>query len=174
MNYLDTLDIETIEEAFDWRDIENYEGLYKVNEYGDVLSIGYEKKKLLKPLLSNCGYLRVELYKNGIRKFHSVHRLVATAFCEGAEDFEEVNHVDEDKTNNHYSNLEWCTREYNNNYGTRTEKSSVKVRCVELNMIFNSISEAGRYVKTNSSHISACCRGKRKTTGGYHWEYVEE
>lgn len=189
MNYMDVmvnkygkeLAMELIEELLDWRDIENYEGLYRVSEWGDVMSIGNDEKKLLRLRYSGDGYLQVTLFKNGIRKTYRVHRLVATAFCEGAEEFECVNHKDEDKTNNHYDNLEWCTKEYNNNYGTRnqrvlismTEKYGIQVRCVELNMEFSSLEEAARYTGVYTHHITACCKGKRKTTGGYHWEYID-
>ena len=164
----------------EWRDVVGYEGLYKISEYGDVMSIGYGRtgeKRLIKPRNDGRGYMQVGLYKNGKRKQHKIHRLVATAFCEGAEYFNEVNHIDEDKTNNHYSNLEWCTREYNNNFGTRNDrigKSSMKkVRCVELDMKFNSLSDAAAYVGNSSSNISVCLRDKQKTSGGYHWEYVD-
>lgn len=172
--------IEISEMVHEWRDVVGYEGLYKVNEFGDVLALNYGRtgqKRLIKPQNDGRGYLNVGLYKNGKRKYHKIHRLVATAFCEGADYFNEVNHIDEDKTNNHYSNLEWCTSEYNANYGTRNDrvgKSSMKkVRCVELDRIFNSVKEASEYVNRSDKNISACLRGKRKTCGNYHWEYVD-
>lgn len=64
--------------------------------------------------------------------------------------------------------LGWC------NYNPKEEINYKKVRCIELNKIFTSISEAGRSLNVNPSHISAVCKGKLKTIGGYHWEYVEE
>ena len=168
-------DLELMLEIFEWRDVVGYEGLYKVSEYGDVLSV--KSNELLKPQNDCRGYLQVGLYKNRKRKQYKIHRLVATAFCEGAEYFNEVNHIDEDKTNNHYSNLEWCTREYNNNFGTRNdrigESSMKKVRCIELDRIFNSVKEASEYINRNKENISACLRGKRKTCGNFHWEYVK-
>ena len=172
------LDLETLELAFEWRDIEEYEGLYKVSECGDVMSIRNGKKKLLKPVKTEKGYLFVNLSKNGEVKKHKIHRIVATAFCEGADYFPEVNHIDEDKTNNHYENLEWCDSKYNNTYGTKLERISdtfkaKKIRCIELNMMFNSISEAAIYMDASISNISNCLTGRRKTAGGYHWEYVD-
>ena len=168
--------IEISEMIHEWKDIEGYEGIYRVSEYGDVMSIGYGKKKILKPRMNGYGYLIVDLYKNGKCNHYKVHRLVATAFCEGADYFPEVNHIDEDKTNNHYENLEWCTREYNNNYGTikdrLAEAHKKKVRCVELDMEFDSLSDAAAYVGNSSSNISACLRGKQKKCAGYHWIYA--
>lgn len=161
-------DLELMEEIFEWRDIEGYEGLYKVSEYGDVMSIGYKEKKLLKQHDNGRGYLEVRLCKNGKNKHHRVHRLVATAFCEGADYFPEVNHIDEDKTNNHYSNLEWCTREYNIGYSLNK-----KVRCVELDIIFESVKAAADYINKDQAYISGCLRGRLKTAGNYHWEYVD-
>ena len=162
------MDIETLELAFEWRDIEEYEGLYKVSECGDVMCIRNGKKKLLKPRTTHRGYLEVNLYKNGKRKPHYIHRLVATAFCEGADYFSEVNHVDEDKTNNHYENLEWCSREYNVRYTLNK-----RVKCTELDIAFDSINDAADYINTNASNISHCLAGRTKTAGGYSWEYVD-
>ena len=179
MKSLYDYDIETLEEAFEWRDIEGYYGLYKVSEYGDIMALNYKltgKKKLLKPGHTTDGYTYFVLSKNGKQKNYYTHRLVATAFCEGADEFEEVNHVDEDKTNNHYTNLEWCTREYNVNYGTRNNKVAVKLkkktRCIELDIIFDSIKEAAEYVNGCPCNISSCMLGRVKTASGYHWEYV--
>lgn len=174
--------IEISEMVHEWRDIPEYEGLYRINEYGDVISIGHGKKRLLKPQSNGNGYLYVTLCKNGTKIHYYIHRLVATAFCDGAGEFEEVNHIDEIKSNNHYSNLEWCSKQYNLNYGVHNqnqriakslvERQVVKVRCVELDIIFESTRGAARYVEGDSSAIRGCCQKKRKTHKGYHWEYV--
>jgi hypothetical protein len=142
------------------------------------MSLKGGKKKILKPYKDRYGYLIVDLSK----KQYKVHRLVATAFCEGADYFECVNHLDEDKTNNHYSNLEWCTKAYNNKYGTRIENLSKKmmgnknkktrVKCIELDMTFESLCKAAKYVNGGHSGLSACLHGKKHTYKGYHWEYA--
>ena len=164
--------IEISEMVHEWRDIPEYEGLYRINEYGDVMSIGYGEKRLLKPGNNGHGYLFVNLHKNGTKRNYYIHRLVATCFCEGSGEFECVNHIDEDKTNNHYTNLEWCSKEYNNNYGSRNGNFKKKVICVEQNIIFNSISEAAEYVNGFRSNISACLAGRQKTYRGYTWIYA--
>lgn len=165
------------EDNIEWRDIEGYEGLYQVSEDGDIMSVGYKKKRLLKQYLNVNGYPYVSLYKNGERKHYTIHRLVATAFCENTNGFDEVNHIDEVKTNNHYSNLEWCSRQYNVNYGTRNERAAEerrrKIKCIELNIVFDSLTQAAKYVNTHNSNISACASGKKHTCKGYHWEYVD-
>lgn len=98
-------------------------------------------------------------------------------FCpvEGMENLD-VNHIDEDITNNKLSNLQWLTHQENLNYGDRAKKYSIsrghKVRCVETGIVYNSLREAERETGCAHTHISGCLRGKNKTCGGYHWEYV--
>ena len=99
-----------------------YEG-YLVNADGDVISIKH-KEPILVSQWERHGYKRVTLWENG-KKFNiSVHRLVATAFIDNPNGYDEINHKDEDKTNNNVNNLEWCTRIYNLNYGTRNKRSA--------------------------------------------------
>jgi len=88
------------------RDIKGYEGLYKVTEDGNIYNI--KRKKFLKNVLSER-YLIVLLYNKGKRKRYYVHRLVAQSYCSNEYNKEHVNHIDLNKTNNHYSNLEWVT-----------------------------------------------------------------
>lgn len=157
-----------------WRDIDGYEGLYKVSNLGNIKSLNYRrtgKEEILKAEINN-GYLYVILYKERKIKLYLVHRLVAIAFIPNPYNLPEINHKDEDRTNNIVSNLEWCNRQYNNIYGKRLQSISKKVLCVETNKIYNSMKEAERDLGCDHSHISAVCRGKRKTCGGYHWKYI--
>ena len=113
-----------------WRPIEGYEGLYEVSNTGQVRSLDryvidslghrkFYKGKVLIPVKSNLGYLFVSLYCNGKHKRITVHRLVAQTFISNPDNLPEVNHRDEDKTNNRIDNLEFCDHKYNMNFGTR-------------------------------------------------------
>lgn len=110
-----------------WKDIEGYEGLYQVSNTGRVRSLNYRctgETKTIKPRTSKLGYKGVNLCKNGKCKSCYIHRLVALAFIPNPNNYPVVNHKDENPKNNTVENLEWCTQEYNNNYGTRNEKLS--------------------------------------------------
>ena len=113
-----------------WRPIVGYEGLYEVSSYGRVRSldryvkysngpIHLHKGMILNPGKDKDGYLQVNLYNNGKIHQRKVHRLVAQAFILNPDNLPEVNHLDEDKTNNRVENLEFCNRKYNCNYGSR-------------------------------------------------------
>ena len=171
-----------------WLPIENYENLYEVSNLGRVRRLesfvngkaGSKRKvsgKILKPMAQQNGYLFVTLCKNGIGRSFTLHRLVSTAFLPKSDKKFQVNHLDEDKTNNTVENLEWCTAKENVNYGTRTKRASEKLQkpvlCVELNQIFPSLTEAARQLCLSVGNISGVLTGYSKTAGGYHWEYAE-
>ena len=168
-----------------WLDISGYEGLYQISNFGRVKSFYFKNPRILKPHKVK-GYSNVELYKNKKKKQFYIHRLVMENFCP-IENMNvlDVNHKDEDKSNNHISNLEWMTHKGNLNYGSRAEKArmkmqgknssrSKKVRCIEKNVIYEALREAERQLGIPATNISKACKGKIKTAGGYHWEYVEE
>ena len=168
-----------------WLDIPGYEGLYQISNFGRVKSFYFKKHRILKHHKVK-GYSNVELYKNKKKKQFYIHRLVMENFCP-IENMNvlDVNHKDEDKSNNHISNLEWMTHKDNLNYGSRAEKArmkmqgknssrSKKVRCIEKNVIYEALREAERQLGIPATNISKACKGKIKTAGGYHWEYVEE
>ena len=156
------------------KDIVGYEGEYAITRDGNVWS--YKSNKFLKPRLIG-GYHQVNLYKDGKKKDLYIHRLVADAFIPNPDNLPQVNHKDEDKSNNCVENLEWCDAKYNANYGTRTErvinKISIPVYCVELDKVFKSGKEAAKELGISNQNITSCCKGKLKTTGGYHWRYAE-
>ena len=171
-----------------WKDIKDYEGLYQVSDLGRVKSL-VRNNTIKKPrILKNCctckNYYIVTLSKNNIVKTRRVHRLVAEAFIPNPNNLPEVNHKDEDKSNNCVSNLEWCDSKYNNTYGNRTKKASIKCsKSVSMfdkegNYIktYKSCSEASEKTGASASHISACCLNRygRKTAGGYVWKYESE
>jgi hypothetical protein len=68
-------------------------------------------QRILKPRKNNFGYFRVVLYKNGKMKEFLIHRLVAEAFIENPNNYEQVNHLDFNTINNNLDNLEWCSQQ---------------------------------------------------------------
>ena len=156
------------------KDITNYEGLYAVTENGEVFS--YRSKRFIKPFLRKNGYLQVILVKDGIKKAFKLHRLVAQEYLCNPDNKEEVNHLNENKTDNRVENLAWATRKENMNHGTITDRisDSLKklVKCIELDITFNSITEASIYINRSPSCISDALNGRSETAGGYHWQYI--
>lgn len=188
---------ELIEEI--WRPVKDYEGLYEVSNLGRVRGVDrvvlskngkkrFYKGQTKKQKKDKDGYLTVDLSNNGKHKTKKVHRLVAQAFIPNPDNLPIINHKDENPSNNRYDNLEWCTNEYNLNYGTRNKRISEKqINNVkkskqvfqytldgELVAIWPSTHEAGRN-GYHRNHISECCSGKQhcKTHKGYIWSYNE-
>ena len=122
--------------------VKGYEGYYEVDQFGRVFGLeriikvndngrNYEKpiaEKQLKQSMHTKGYKTVSLTKDGKTKTLFVHRLVAEAFIPNVDNLPMVNHKDEDKTNNFVENLEWCTNDYNINYGTARRRQAKKIR----------------------------------------------
>lgn len=102
----------------EWRDVIGYEGLYQVNNLGNVRSLHWYGGDKIKEISQHNlnGYMNVHLYKNGKLKNCGVHRLVARAFIPMEEGKEIVNHKDENRANNCVENLEWCDKSYNQLY----------------------------------------------------------
>lgn len=149
-----------------FKDIEGYED-YQISNLGNVKSLRFGKEKILKPVKDGKKYLCVVLYKQGKHKMCKVHRLVAQAFIPNPNNYQQVNHKDEDKTNNQVNNLEWCDCQYNIDYS-----QSKQVMCVETGKIYTSLSEVYRQLGFSQGYISLACNGKHKTAYGFHWKYV--
>lgn len=104
-----------------WKNIPNYEDKYQISSLGRLRN----NKIIMKPMLATNGYLIACLWKNNRQKKIVIHRLVAKAFLVNPNNYKEINHIDEDKTNNIFNNLEWCCHKYNMNYGKIKEKISI-------------------------------------------------
>lgn len=129
----------------EWRDVVGYEGLYQVSSYGRVKSLQLGKETIMKHTPDKDGYRSIGLSKNGNPKGYQVHRLVAIAFIENKDNKETVNHVDGNKANNNFDNLEWNTRSENmlhayktgltNSIGENSGRAKLTesdVRCIRL------------------------------------------
>jgi hypothetical protein len=171
---------ETIEE---WRDVPGYEGRYLVSNQGAVKSIvKYNEGHILKPGHQSCGYLQVILTDdNKKKKSKYVHCVVWEAFRGKIPESFEINHLNEDKTDNRLCNLELVDRKTNCNWGTRNQRISsgnskwiIKLsKNNEILHFYPSLIRASRDTGINISCICECCNGKQDTAGGFVWKYAE-
>lgn len=158
--------------------LKNINDRYTVDEYGNV----YDKKKgkYLTQQGNGFGYKYVMLNLNGNYKQYKVHRLVAEAFVDNPDDKPYVNHLDCNRSNNYYKNLEWVTHKENMIYATQNSESYIrrykKVGQFDLDnnliKIYQSISEASRQTGITVASISYSANNKRKKGGGYLWHFV--
>lgn len=179
-----------------WKPIPGYEGYYEISNTGKVRSLtriiidkngracNYTGKEI-SLTIRHDKYVQVGLSKNGIKKKFKVHRLVALVFIPNPNNLPCVNHKDENPSNNYADNLEWCTIEYNNNYGTHNEKikqsmkNSKKVamcnkETCQIIKIYNSLHEAHRDTNIAIESISRVANGKRGSAGGYFWQFIKD
>lgn len=169
-----------------WKDIEGYEGLYQVSDLGRVRSLDREdaqgrriKGTVLAGSLNGKGYLKVSLCRYGDVEGKLIHRLVAEAFIPNPDGLSEVNHLDEDKMNNAVSNLEWCSRPYNINYGAHNERmAKANERPIYVvsgsghHYYFGSIKKAAELLGLSRGAVSSCLHGKCKHHHGYSFMWA--
>lgn len=180
-----------------WKDIEGFEGKYKISNLGRVYSI--KNDIILKPGYDGKKYSTVSLYNK--KKYHfKIHRLVAKYFIPNPNNYPQINHIDGNKQNNRIDNLEWCDQSHNikeayrlglihfnhNNKGLfqkgHNRNATRKIYQYDLNNNFikewSSIKEASLCFKDISNHpkcnISGVLRGLRKTAFGYIWKYADK
>lgn len=159
-----------------FKDIQGYPN-YQISNLGRVWS---KKRQIyLKPNKNQSGYLSVCITAiNGKQKRELIHRLVALAFIPNPNNYPCVNHKDEDKENNTTTNLEWCTKKYNMNYGSVAEKigkaNKKAIKCIETGVIYSSGIEAAKALNSTPDMISKVLHHKDRcqTIGGYHLEFV--
>lgn len=153
------------------------------------------------PSKDRCGYLNVKLHKDAHGKMMSVHRLVAIAFIPNPNNLPQVNHKDCNKTNNCVDNLEWITNRDNVIYAfkngdrhiseegreqwrknIKSAQEAQRTKVVKLDndynliSIYDSITDANKSINfdKSSGHIGQCCKGIRKSAGGFKWMYYED
>lgn len=184
----------------EWKDVVGYEGYYQVSNYGRVKSIqrsvwngkGYfiNNGKILKQAKNKKGYPIVYLSKNAKQKTITVHRLVALAFIPNSFKKPQVNHIDGNKENNYVENLEWCTNQENQEHAVKHGLNDhslyqsgkkpkpvyqIDIKTNEVIAMYDSIAKATESIGFKSkSNIGACCRGLKKSVGGYKWMYADE
>jgi hypothetical protein len=147
----------------EWKDINGYEGLYQVSNYGRVKNL--KTGKILKQSPNTVGYLKVGLSKEGKQKTLLVHRLVADAFIPNPDKKPHVDHADGNKENNCISNLGWVTLQDNLLFkATPIKGIHLKTGKEE---IFLGVGQAARELGLHKQNISSVLRGRLKYTGGY-------
>lgn len=175
-----------------WKDVPNYEGMYSVSNYGRVKSLRriiqcgrgekVTKEMILKPMKDRLGYLVVDLRCEGKRKSLKIHRLVMLAHVPNPNNFPSINHIDEDKTNNIVTNLEWCSVSHNITWGEGHKRrvqsfinNNRSKRVLQyddsLNLIkeFPSAAEAERQTGISGRAIRCVCDLRLLYAGGYIW-----
>ena len=171
-----------------WKDIKGYEGIYQVSDKGRIKNV--RTGRILKTHPNKKGYLMIRISDGKERKGYGVHRLVAEAFIPNPDNLPQVNHKDENKLNNNVDNLEWCTLQYNVNYGTarqRMSKTNVNnpKKCKpiaqytldyqsELIKVWPSGAEIERKLNFFATNVMKCCKGEIKQAYGYQWAYWKE
>lgn len=187
-----------METEVQWRPVVGYEGFYEVSDTGRIRAVDrivngrrYQSREVKVQKL-RTGYSSVRLYKAGIGKTFTVHRMVAKAFIPNTKNKLCVNHKDGNKNNNVVSNLEWLTHEENNKHAHAnglnyiSEKNmrakieaSAKVRARPVirmgkglpNKEYPSIKAASQSESVSGSDITQVCKGRNKSAGGFKWKY---
>ena len=169
-----------------WKDIPGFVGVYQVSNTGKIYSV--KKNIILRPSISDRGYLHVVLYNKKTKKNLRINRIVAEAFIPNPENKPLVNHKNGIKTDNRVENLEWVTDGENKIHSYRILKNtpprlgktgelcscSKPVLQIKNGVIiarFVGLAEAQRQTGTAYQLISGCCRGKHKTANGFSWKY---
>lgn len=159
----------------DYKPIPDYEH-YIINRNGHIINT--KTGTYLKQSLNTHGYLRVGLCKDSKSKTVCVHRLVAKVFVPNPNNYDVVNHKDENKINNNADNLEWCTTKYNHNYGNALIKNGKAHRkpIIAINanvkIIADSYKTFSEYVGVKSP-LRSFINGKYRCKG-YHLFYASK
>ena len=178
-----------------WKPIIGYEGLYEASSIGRIRSIGKRAGKhgdvIILKQHNIKGYLRITLHKNKEKKCFLSHRIIYEAFYGSLPKFEhkgkghcdemwDINHKDENKSNNRIDNLELITKTQNIRYGTRSKRQAKKLAKPVYQYTLDSefvkyweggAAECARY-GFNKCCVGECCRGAQEYHKGFLWSFV--
>lgn len=150
---------------------------YEISNYGKIRNV-----KTNKFMLQHVehGYYKIQISTDSRkRKIFFVHRLVALTFCKKPKGYNSkyvVNHVDENKLNNHYTNLEWTTTKGNVTHSSGKAVEQIDMETGEVIRRFDSLCDAKRFMNlpVTNGDITRCCQGKRNYAYGYKWRFAED
>ena len=177
-----------------WKDVHGFEEAYQVSNFGRIKrkertdsNNRTHKERIMSPSMYSNGYMNVELRMNNKKRRTSVHRLVAEAFIDNPLNLPQINHKDENKANNHVSNLEWCTAQYNIRYndGVKRRRNTAILKSnvvCKYNMKgefiekFDCATDAAISVNGKCSEIVSCCHHRPHSLSykGYMWRFLSE
>ena len=159
--------------------IKGYEDIrdcYIIKSDGSIINT--DTDKILKPSFDKDGYLTYRIMtSNNNRRHIRTHRVLAEWLIPNPNNLPMVRHLNDNKLDCRIENLAWGDKSDNMQdmiKNGKFDKVMHQVRCVETGIIYKSSREASRKLKISQSGISLCCLNKRKTAGGYHWEYIKE
>ena len=177
-----------------WKDVIGFEEAYQVSNFGRIKrkkrtdsNNRTHKERIMSPSIYSNGYLNVELRMNNKKRRTSVHRLVAEAFIDNPLNLPQINHKDENKANNHVSNIEWCTAQYNIRYkdGVKRRRATAILNSnavckysMEGEFIekFECATDAAISVNGSCTEILSCCHHRAHSLSykGYMWRFLSE
>lgn len=177
-----------------WKDVHGFEEAYQVSNFGRIKrkertdsNNRTHKERIMSPSMYSNGYMNVELRMNNKKRRTSVHRLVAEAFIDNPLNLPQINHKDENKANNHVSNLEWCTAQYNIRYkdGVKRRRATAILNSnavckygMEGEFIekFECATDAAISVNGSCTEILSCCHHRAHSLSykGYMWRFLSE
>lgn len=173
-----------------WKDIKGYEDLYQASNLGRIKSLArttqyrhmkrVEKENIMQPQKGRGKYKLIALSKNGNQHMFQVHRLIWETFNGKIPKGMQVNHIDENPSNNKLDNLELTTPKDNCNYGNRNRNISKKLKKPIIQSTLDgqeiacwfSTRDASTELKINRTSITSCLTGRYKSAGGYIWRYA--
>lgn len=160
-----------------------YPDKYWVSNYGTVITKNTKHKR--KPSENKDGYLYVRLYRNGEAKYMLIHRLVATAFVPNPnpEEYKVTNHIDGDKKNNYYKNLEWCDVGHNTRHSyllglqkpIRGSKHGRSIYTEEqIHLVCSLLQDTDLSIKEISIRTGVSVRAIQSVRAGVNWDFISE
>lgn len=169
---------------------------YAITETGDIYSLNYRHTGSIKKMTPKTSwggrYYTIGLFRNGVKKYFLIHRLVAETFIPNPENKPQVNHINGNKKDNRVENLEWATMSENMLHAYRTGLSTPprsmlgrfgkdnphsriiqQIKNGKVIAEFYGLREASKKTGVCANSICDVCRHRKHcfTAGGYQWKY---